>query len=45
MQDITGATGTVTIAPGTHTTLTLDVNPIDGYIRIESGGDYDYEFQ
>lgn len=45
VQDITGATGTVTIAPGTHTTLTLDVNPIDGYIRIESGGDYDEEFQ
>ena len=45
VQDITGASGTVTIAPGTHTTLTLDVNPIDGYIRIESGGDYDDEFQ
>ena len=45
VQDITDAKGTVTIAPGTHTTLTLDVNPIDGYIRIESGGDYDDEFQ
>lgn len=36
---------TITLSPGTHTTLTLDVNPIDGYIRIESGGDYDKEFQ
>lgn len=45
VQDITGAKGTVTIAPGTHTKLTLDVNPIDGYIRIESGGDYDGEFE
>jgi hypothetical protein len=36
---------TITLEAGTHTTLTLDVNPIDGYIRIESGGDYDEEFQ
>ena len=36
---------TITLEAGTHTTLTLDVNPIDGYIRIESGGDYDDEFQ
>ena len=45
VQDITGATGTVSIAPGTHTTLTLDVNPIDGYIRIEGGGEYGGEFE
>lgn len=45
VQDITGATGTVTIAPGTHTKLTLDVNPIDGYIRIDGGGEYDGVFE
>lgn len=45
VQDINDAKGTVTIAPGTHTALTLDVNPIDGYIRIEGGGDYNGEFQ
>ncbi len=45
VQDITSATGTVTIAPGTHTTLPLDVNPIDGYIRIEGGEDHNGEFQ
>lgn len=45
VQDITGATGTVTIAPGTHTTLTLDVNPIDGYIKIEGGSEHDGVFE
>lgn len=45
VQDITGATGTVTIAPGTHTTLTLDVNPITGYIRIDGGGEYGGVFE
>lgn len=45
VQDITGATGTVGIAAGTHTTLTLDVNPITGYIKIESGDPYNGEFQ
>ena len=45
VQDITGATGTITIAPGTHTTLTLDVNPITGYIKIEGGGEYNGEFE
>lgn len=45
VQDITGAKGTVTIAPGTHTTLTLDVNPITGYIRIEGGSEHDGEFE
>ena len=45
VQDITGAKGTVTIAPGTHTTLKLDVNPITGYIRIEGGSEHDGEFE
>lgn len=45
VQDITGATGTVTIAPGTHTTLTLHVNPITGYIKIEGGGEYGGVFE
>lgn len=45
VQDITGATGTVTIAPGKHTTLTLDVNPITGYIRIDGGGEYGGVFE
>lgn len=45
VQDITGATGTVTIAAGTHTTITLSVNPITGYITIENGGTHSGEFQ
>ena len=46
VQDITGASGTVTIAPGTHTTLTLDVNPIDpNLITIVTGDPYNGEFQ
>lgn len=45
VQDITGAKGTVTIAPGTHTTLTLYVNPITGYIRIDGGGEYGGVFE
>lgn len=46
VQDIIGATGTVTIAPGTHTTLTLDVNPIDpNLITIVTGDPYNGEFQ
>lgn len=45
VQDISGATGTVGIAAGTHTTLTLDVNPITGYIKIESGEPHSGEFQ
>jgi hypothetical protein len=45
VQDITDAKGTVTIAPSTHTTLTLDVNPIDGYIRIETGGEHNGVFE
>ena len=45
VQDITGATGTVTIAPGKHTTLTLNVNPITGYIKIDSGGEHSGVFE
>lgn len=45
VEDITGATGTVGITAGTHTTLTLYVNPITGYITIESGGSHSGEFQ
>lgn len=46
VQDITGATGKVTIAHGTHTTLTLDVNPIDpNLVTIVTGDPYSGEFQ
>lgn len=45
VQDITGAKGTVTIAPGTHTTLTLNVNPITGYIKIDGGGEHSGVFE
>ena len=45
VQDITGAKGTVTIAPGTHTTLTLHVNPITGYIKIDGGSEYGGVFE
>ena len=46
VQDITGATGTVTIAPGKHTTLKLDVSPIDpNLITIVTGDPYNKEFQ
>lgn len=36
---------TITLEAGTHTTLTLDVNPIDGYIKIDGGGEYGGEFE
>ena len=36
---------TITLSPGTHTKLTLDVNPITGYITIKSGDDWGKEFQ
>ena len=46
VQDITGAKGTVNIAPGTHTTLTLVVNPIDpNLVTIDTGTPYNGEFQ
>ena len=45
VQDITDAKGTVTIAAGTHTTITLSISPITGYITIENGGTHSGEFQ
>lgn len=46
VQDITEATGKVTIAPSKHTTLTLDVNPIDpNLVKIVTGTPYNGEFQ
>lgn len=35
---------TITLEAGTHTTLTLDVNPI-GYIKIETGGEHNEVFE
>lgn len=45
VQDITGASGTVNIAAGKHTAITLNANPITGYIRIETGDSHGGEFQ
>ena len=46
VQDITGASGTVTIAHGTHPTLTIDVTPIDPtLVTIVTGDPYSGEFQ
>lgn len=46
VQDITSATGTVTIATGTHTTITLSISPIDdNLIIIENGGTHSGVFQ
>ena len=47
VQDITNAKGTVTIAAGTHTTITLSISPIDdNLIIIENGeGPHTGEFQ
>lgn len=37
---------TITLSPGTHTTLTLDVNPIDpNLVTIDTGTPYNGEFQ
>lgn len=36
---------TITLSPGTHTKLTLDVNPITGYIKIETGGEHNEAFE
>ena len=36
---------TITLEAGTHTTLTLDVNPITGYIKIETGGEHNGVFE
>lgn len=46
VQDIASATGSVTIDAGKHTTLNLQLNPIDpSLIVIETDTDYNGEFQ
>ena len=47
VQDITSATGTVTIAAGTHTTITLSISPIDDKLIIIKNGEAPHtgEFQ
>ena len=36
---------TITLEAGTHTPLTLDVNPITGYIKIDGGGEHSGVFE
>lgn len=46
VQDITSATGSVTIEAGKHTTLNLQINPIDpNLVVIDTDTDYNGEFQ
>ena len=46
VQDITSATGTITISAGTHTPITLKINPIDpNLIVIETGTTHSGEFE
>lgn len=46
VQDITSATGSVTIDAGKHTTLNLQINPIDpNLVVIGTDTDYNGEFQ
>ena len=46
VQDITSATGSVTIEAGKHTTLNLQINPIDpNLVVIGTDTDYNGEFQ
>ena len=46
VQDITSASGTVSIEAGKHTILNLQINPIDpNLIVIETDTDYNGEFQ
>lgn len=46
VQDITSATGTITISAGTHTPITLKINPIDpNLVIIETDTEYGGEFQ
>lgn len=46
VQDITSATGTITISAGTHTPITLKINPIDdSLVMIETGTEYGGVFQ
>ena len=46
VQDITSATGTIAISAGTHTPITLKINPIDdSLVMIVTGTEYNGEFQ
>ena len=46
VQDITSATGTITISAGTHTPITLKINPIDpNLVIIGTGENHNGEFQ
>ena len=46
VQDITSATGTIAISAGTHTPITLNLNPIDpNLVIIETGTEYSGVFQ
>lgn len=46
VQDITSATGTIAISAGTHTPITLKINPIDpNLVIIGTGGNHNGEFQ
>lgn len=46
VQDITSATGTIAISAGTHTPITLNLNPIDpNLVIIETGTEYGGVFQ
>ena len=46
VQDITSATGTITISAGTHTPITLKINSIDpNLVIIETGTEYGGVFQ
>ena len=46
VQDITSATGTIAISAGTHTPITLKINPIDpNLVIIGTGENHNCEFQ
>jgi hypothetical protein len=46
VQDITFATGTITTSAGTHTPITLNLNPIDpNLVIIGTGTEYGGVFQ
>jgi hypothetical protein len=46
VQDITSATGTIAISAGTHTPITLKINPIDpNLVIIGTGENHNGEFQ
>ena len=45
-RTLTSATGSITIDAGKHTTLNLQINPIDpSLVVIETDTDYNGEFQ